>query len=108
MFAEEQFGVRDRATDIALANVVQVNTASFDVLSRLPLGRTKAGVNEDFQQRRAGPVQSGLLDFFRRHFSDDFVERAFGDAVESAAKQNLARANGFGGGAGAVDEIGDG
>src|SRR6266496_68876 len=57
MLAEQQILPRHQAIALALANVVHINSAPFNLLSRLALGRTQTGVNQQLNQRRAGAFQ---------------------------------------------------
>src|SRR5262245_53165689 len=54
MLAEEQIVRGDGARRVRFADVVQVNAAAFNVLSRLTFRRTQARVHEQFDQSHAG------------------------------------------------------
>src|ERR1700722_5420091 len=45
VLAEKQIACRHRPLKICFTDVVHVNAAAFDVLSRLPLGRAKSGMD---------------------------------------------------------------
>ena len=61
-------------------------------------------MDEQFHQRHPAPSSSCGFEFFGRNFADDFIERGFGNALQFAAKKNLAGANGFRSGAFAVNQ----
>src|SRR5581483_10462396 len=107
VFAEEKVGGGDGSLKVCFADVVDVNAAAIDVLAGLSFGRGEACVNEKFHEGSAGAVELALLKVFGWDFAGDVVEGGFGNAFESAAEQDFAGADGFGGGVVAVDEVGD-
>src|ERR1041385_5942038 len=107
MFAKEQSVRSHGALEIGFADVVDVDPAALDVFSRLALGRTESGVNEQFDQRHTTAVKPPALDFLGRDFTYDFVKSGFGNAFEIAAEKNFAGADGFRRGARAVNQLGD-
>ena len=40
-------------------------------------------------------ARTGIKTVIRRHFAEDFVERAFGDSLQFPAEKNIAGADGF-------------
>src|SRR5882762_2313639 len=62
-------------------------------------------MDQELDQRFAGSVEFGFLDFFGGNFANDFVEGAFGNACEITAKKNLAGTERFLGRARAVDQV---
>jgi len=63
-------------------------------------------VNQKLDQRQTSAVQFRLFNFLRRHFADDFVEGAFGNAFQFAAEKDFAGADGFRRSVRAVNQIG--
>ena len=108
MPAEQQISRRQIALGVCLAHVVDIDAAALDVLPRLALGRAETGKDQRLGQRRARAFEFAALQIARRNFPDNFIEGAFGNAVQTAAEQNLAGAHGLGCGALAVNQIGHG
>src|SRR5439155_1334559 len=88
-----------------LADVVQINPAAFEVLSRLPFRWTECGVYEQINQRRAGRSEFRLVQFLGWHLANNFVEGAFGNTVQLAAEKNFTGANRFRGRIWAVHKV---
>jgi len=113
-FAEEEVAVEEEVggghgvQGVGGAAVVEVGAAGFDVFARLAFGGGEAAEDEQFDEGFAGAFELAAVEGPGGDFADDFVEDGGGDAGEVAAEEDLAGADGFGGGVGAVDEFGDG
>src|SRR6185436_7584930 len=89
-------------------NIIQVNPSALHVFPCLPLRRTKAGMNEQFDKGSALSRKFLPRNITCRRFTKDFVEGRLGNPGNIASKEDFACAYGFGGCAGAMDQIGDG
>src|SRR5262245_29747917 len=52
-------------------------------------------MHEQFDERFADAVEFKFGNVLREHFADDIIERGFGDAFQSTAEKNFARADGI-------------
>src|SRR3954462_11846276 len=89
MFAEEQILSAKCALKISLANIVHVHAPSFEILSRLPFGRAKAAMHQQFDQRTPGSGELLPGNFLRGYFTNDRIEGRFGNARKFASEQNI-------------------
>src|SRR5438270_10138145 len=102
VLAEEKISQPNSSERIGFANVVHIDAAAFDVFSSLSLRWAETAKHEQFNQRNRA-IELRLFNIFGWDLAHDFVEGRFGNALQSAAKQNLTRADRFGAGGGAVD-----
>src|SRR5690606_21138166 len=94
VLAVEQISGREAAGDLGGAHVVHVDATAFDVLSRLALRRAQARLNEHVDQARSGALERGARKLLGWHLPHNVPEHGLAHALEAAAKEDLARADG--------------
>src|SRR6266850_3407250 len=103
MLSEQQIICGYRASRIWFPDIVQVDSATFDIFTRLAFGRTKTGMHQQLDQRLSIPLELVPGDFFGGHLTHYFVESHFGNACKFATKKTLACARCLRGRTRAVD-----